>query len=170
MSRAAQEVQRFADEQRRRRPKATKQRRTAVTDDDNDPRDDQARPDLEDTGGAPSDDLDIDPATTGQPEAAATTDETETDMAKKMSAKKPARRKERKERTARVPRAAKAVKAKVATSGIRESPKHKILFINRAAALALVDRLLRAVVKAGDLDEAERFEADRLIARIDARS
>lgn len=137
-----------------------------MTDHDDDLRDEQEAAGI-------VDDLGIEPDTTDQqptPAAAATTDETETDMAKKRSAKKPAGRKARKERKERAVRAPRAAKARAATSGIRESPKHKILFINRAAALALVDRLLRAAVKAGDLDEAERFEADRLIARIDARS
>ncbi len=55
-------------------------------------------------------------------------------------------------------------------AGVRKNPKNKVLFINRDAALALVHRLLKDAVGGGKLTDAERFEADRLLARIDARA
>lgn len=56
-------------------------------------------------------------------------------------------------------------------SGVKEKPKNRVLFINRAPAQALVERLLRAAVASdGSLNADERFEADRLIARIEARA
>lgn len=56
-----------------------------------------------------------------------------------------------------------------ALSGVRAHPKNKILFINRAAALDLTHKLLKDALKSGELTTDERFEAERLIARIDAR-
>lgn len=61
-------------------------------------------------------------------------------------------------------------KAKDPTAGVRDNPKSKILFLNRPGAQALVSRLVHAAAESGELTPAEQFEADRLIARLDARA
>lgn len=55
-----------------------------------------------------------------------------------------------------------------ATAGVRANPKNKILFINRPDALSLVRSLLERALD-GDMTDGERFEAERLMARIKAR-
>ena len=58
---------------------------------------------------------------------------------------------------------------RVVTAGLRKKPKNKILFLNTDVALAVTKRALKALLGTGDLNEQERFEAERLIARINAR-
>lgn len=75
-------------------------------------------------------------------------------------------------KTPKAPKAAKAPKATAerdVTSGLKKNPKGKKVVLRTAAALSVTRRALLAIV--GDLsDAAEKFEAERIVARIDARA
>jgi hypothetical protein len=55
-----------------------------------------------------------------------------------------------------------------ATAGVRKRPKNKRLFISPQAQ-ELVKRLLSESVRSGELSADDRYEADRMLARIAAR-
>lgn len=121
--------------------------------------------------------VDSDTATATEPAVASATDNSRTETA--MATKK-ARKTRKSAPTAAAKRARKSarkstepkvngVHAADPTAGINKKPKNAVLFINRAGALTLVERLVKSAAKSGDLTPPEQFEADRLLARIDAR-
>lgn len=69
----------------------------------------------------------------------------------------------------RAPRAPRVKKERSVTAGIREHPKNKIMFLNTDGARAVVRKALTLLLKTGDPTDAERDDAKRLIARLDAR-
>jgi hypothetical protein len=62
-----------------------------------------------------------------------------------------------------------AEKPKNVRTGLRDRPKNKRLAITRAGARDVTFKALAALVAGGNLTENERFEADRMIARLRAR-
>jgi hypothetical protein len=63
---------------------------------------------------------------------------------------------------------AKAPKERLATSGLKAKPKGKSLFVNTDGALTVMHKALKALLKA-DPSDAERFDAERLVARLESR-
>lgn len=176
MSRAAQEMQRIADEAKKNKkrwhlrevPKPQHAEPEAHVDEEfkaDEPQGEQPEGAGGSESGVPSTET---PSTETAAEAGDTT------MAAAKNSRKRAAKNGKKSAKAAAPKTVKAPKVKAAKAeavkdpmaGIREKPKNNILFINRAPALALVKRLLK---DATDLSKDEQYEADRLLARIKAR-
>ena len=60
-------------------------------------------------------------------------------------------------------------KEKNVRAGLHAKPKAKLLVINRDGALAVTLKALTAFVSDGTLSTDEKFEADRMVARLQAR-
>lgn len=60
-----------------------------------------------------------------------------------------------------------AVAERSVTSGLTKKPKNKILFLNTEAARAVTKKALAAILD--DLSGEEKFEAERILARLAAR-
>lgn len=71
---------------------------------------------------------------------------------------------------ARAARSTKEPAVRSVTSGLREHPKNKKFALNTDAARSVVGKALTLFLKSGDPTDVERDAAQRLLARIDARS